>query len=83
MQIMCNSRIDKREAERLFGIAFDDYFSPAIAALQTLAEDGLCRLEKDAITATEKGQFFLRNIASKFDAYLPTTEQTQRYSRTV
>jgi len=70
MQIMCNSRVDKREVERLFGVRFDEYFLGSLASLEPLAEDGLCSITTDTISVTDRGRYFLRNIAAQFDAYL-------------
>lgn len=83
MQLMCNGRVDKMATDRLFGIQFDDYFSPAIASMRSLVDDGLCKLGAYEIAVTEKGQFFLRNIAAEFDAYLPALKQKQIYSHAV
>ncbi|MDP4198655.1 MAG: oxygen-independent coproporphyrinogen III oxidase [Bacteroidota bacterium] len=83
MQLMCNSRLDERETELLFGINFKEYFSQAIAALSPLAADGLCEIENNAIGITDRGRYFLRNIAAQFDAYLPSAQAAQMYSRAV
>ncbi len=63
--------------------AFDEYFSQAIAGLTPLAADGLCILGKSMITITDRGRYFLRNIAAQFDAYLPATQEGHMYSRAI
>ena len=70
MQLMCNSRVEKREVERLFGVNFDEYFGEALTSLEPLANDGLCELTTDSVTVTDRGRYFLRNIAVQFDAYM-------------
>ncbi len=81
MQLMCNAMVDMLETKRLFDIEFGEYFSQALNALRPLADDGLCTIEEEAIHVTDRGNFFLRNIAAVFDAYLPAAEKTQMYSR--
>ncbi len=88
MQLMCTGQIDKREVERLFGIAFEEYFAEAIASLVPLASDGLCTINSEIIMATDRGRYFLRNIAATFDTYLnakqPNTQlPSNMYSRAV
>jgi oxygen-independent coproporphyrinogen-3 oxidase len=84
MQLMCDAQVEKQETERLFGIDFDQYFSPTIRSLRPLEEDGLCTIEKNAISVTDRGKYFLRNIAAQFDAYLARGEkEVPMYSRAV
>jgi oxygen-independent coproporphyrinogen-3 oxidase len=84
MQLMCNAQVDKQETERLFGIDFDRYFYATTQLLSPLADDGLCKLEQDSISVTDRGKYFLRNIAAQFDAYLAGGEKNMpMYSRTV
>ena len=40
-----------------------------VAALKPLADDGLVRLDPDALRLTPIGQMFMRNVALPFDRY--------------
>ncbi len=75
MQLMCNSFVDKDEVERLFGMEFDHYFRDALSTLEPLTADGLCYCDESSVTVTDRGRYFLRNIAAQFDAYLAPVEQ--------
>ncbi len=83
MQLMCNLRVEKSEIERLYEIDFDEYFASSLQGLRSLESDGLCKLEPDAITVTDLGRFFLRNIAVQFDAYIAKAAGQKVFSRAV
>ncbi len=46
-------------------------------------EDGLLRFGCDRLSVTPTGRFFIRNMAMELDAYLPSQQATQAFSRTV
>lgn len=81
--LMCRFGIDKHRFEREFEIPFDRYFQDEQAHLIRCAEDGLIKTQKDAITVTELGKIFVRNVCMGFDSYLQKKEAPLRYSRTV
>ncbi len=83
MEIMCNGSVEKQLVERLFGIEFDRYFQDALAALEPLAADTLCRIDNKRIHVTETGRYFLRNVALAFDAYQTATQARPMYSQAV
>ena len=82
-RIMCRSWVEFSDIEGLFGIRFDDYFEPELAALAPLQADGLLRVENDGILVLPTGRLLLRNIAMVFDRYLREQPAQVRYSRTV
>lgn len=82
-RIMCRPRVVFREIERGYGVCFQDYFEPELEALVPLREDGLLRIEADAIVIQPAGRLLLRNIAMVFDRYLHEQTPEVRYSRTV
>ncbi len=45
--------------------------------------DGLLRFDHDRLSVTATGRFFIRNMAMELDAYLPSQQAAQRFSRTV
>jgi oxygen-independent coproporphyrinogen III oxidase len=80
---MCNLIEQKENIQQLSDIDFDVYFSRPLASLKTLEEDGLCILNKNFIQVTDRGRYFLRNIAVEFDRYKPTNQTERMFSRTV
>lgn len=83
MHLMCNFRLEIAEVEQRFGIDFHKHFAEALAQLQELEADGLVMRTPEAITVTETGRFFIRNVAMAFDAYLPASIDRPMYSQTV
>ena len=83
MELMCNMKVEKESVERLFATPFDSHFELAERELRSLEEDGLCRIEDDAIEVSELGRYFLRNIAVAFDDYMGQAQTKQMYSRAV
>ena len=84
MKLMCQLTLEKSIVEKKFDIVFDEYFSESIEALQPLINDGLIVETDDAVTVTNEGRLFLRNIALCFDAYTAKVPQAKPlYSRTI
>jgi oxygen-independent coproporphyrinogen-3 oxidase len=69
-RLLCHTVIHKREIEREFSIAFDDYFAPELARLKEFCADGLVVVTPDEIRVTMLGRIFIRNVAMLFDSYL-------------
>ena len=69
LTLMCNGILRKAAIASRHGIAFDEVFARELAELRPLEDDGLVRLEADAIRVTRLGQMFLRNVALPFDRY--------------
>ena len=81
MELMCHLRLDKREAERRIGVSFARYFAQDLARLQPLKADGMVLETPEDLTVTERGRWFLRNIAAAFDRHLHAGETAAQYSR--
>lgn len=82
--IMCNKVLDMNLVARHFGISINELFEITKfdeEKLRGFIEDGLMTFKENVITLTEKGSFFIRNIASSFDPKLIQKEQT--YSKSV
>jgi oxygen-independent coproporphyrinogen-3 oxidase len=75
--LMCKGELSIREIESRYALDFSNYFANELAALDTLAGDGLITSDADAIHVTERGRALLRTIAMVFDAYLPRAASTQ------
>jgi oxygen-independent coproporphyrinogen-3 oxidase len=71
-QLYSHGEIDKPRLQDRFGIVFDDYFADEIGRLASLVEDGLVRVDRDAIRLTAPlGRLLVRVVAAVFDRYLP------------
>jgi len=86
--LMCNGLLRKRAIEDRHGIVFDETFARELAELRPLEEDGLVRLDPDAIRLPTLGQMFMRNVALPFDRYFRErkssgTDQVRTFSKTL
>ncbi len=84
MRLMCDLKISKVSVEEKFGIEFNYYFSSSLLDLDDLITDGLVIDTPTTILITEKGRYFLRNIAMCFDSYLDKSiTQKPMFSKTL
>lgn len=81
-QLMCHFTCNKKDFEHRFKEKFDTYFAAEVTHLKNCQEEGLIEHTETTITATNLGQFFIRNVCMGFDAYLGE-EVEQRFSQTV
>ncbi len=82
MRLMCDLGLDFEAMGRSLQIDFRRYFASELDSLGDLEADGLLVRAADGLSVTELGRLFIRNIAMRFDAYLPR-EKEKRYSKTV
>ncbi|MEW6158764.1 MAG: oxygen-independent coproporphyrinogen III oxidase [Verrucomicrobiota bacterium] len=82
MRLMCDLSLDFAEMSARLGISFKDHFAAELDSLADLEADGLLLLTPSGIEVTEVGRLFIRNIAMRFDAYLPAVKE-RRFSRTI
>jgi oxygen-independent coproporphyrinogen III oxidase len=82
MRLMCDLGLDYDAMSVSLGIDFRRYFAREIDSLGDLVADGLLSLSPGGLEVSEVGRLLVRNIAMRFDAYLPQ-EKEKRYSRTV
>jgi oxygen-independent coproporphyrinogen-3 oxidase len=83
-QLMCNFHLAKADVETRFGIDFDDYFAGSLAKLTEPAAAGFVTLANEALTVTDAGRLFVRNVCMAFDRYLEAkSTDTPMFSRTV
>ncbi len=82
MQIMCNLQVDFAAISQELGIDFAAYFARELESLADMEADGLLQRSPTHLRITDLGRLLIRNIAMRFDAYLPR-ETERRYSRTV
>lgn len=75
MRLMCDLELDFRERGRANGIEFEAYFANEISGLKPLEEDGLILIEGNGLRVTPLGRLLIRNVASRFDAYMGNAAQ--------
>lgn len=85
-ELMCNGVVDIVDVERRFGLVFSDAFADELAELAATGgpvDDGMVELSTTAITATDLGRVFIRNVARVFDAHTPTHADRPMFSKTI
>jgi oxygen-independent coproporphyrinogen-3 oxidase len=82
MRLMCGLALNYTAMSRDLGIDFTGYFARELDSLSDLETDKLVCRTATGLEVTELGRLFIRNIAMRFDAYLP--QQTERrFSKTI
>jgi oxygen-independent coproporphyrinogen-3 oxidase len=79
---MCNLGLDYAKLGTRLGIQVEERFAAEIAGLTDMEDDGLLRRSTSGIEITDLGRLLVRNIAMRFDAYLPAAGE-RRFSRTI
>jgi oxygen-independent coproporphyrinogen-3 oxidase len=82
MRLMCDLGLDYAAMSRLLGVNFKEHFAAEIASLDDMEADGLIAKTSEGITITDLGRLLVRNIAMKFDEYLPKQSE-RRFSKTI
>ncbi len=83
-QLMCNFHVAKADVSRRFGIDFDEYFSESLEKLLEPAREGFVEFTEGALTVTDAGRLFVRNVCMAFDRYLESKAKDKPvFSRTV
>jgi len=84
-RLLCHTVIPKREVEREFAIAFDEYFALELEQLEEACAEGLVALDGGEIRVTPLGRIFIRNVAMIFDRYLREQQMDRRplFSKTL
>jgi len=82
MRLMCDLCLDFPSMSKLLGTDFEQYFARELASFTDLEADGLVERTAAGFSVTEVGRLLVRNIAMRFDAYLPG-EKERRFSKTI
>jgi oxygen-independent coproporphyrinogen-3 oxidase len=82
-KLMCNFELDFAAASREYGVRFEEYFAPDLAALKPLAADGLVELDDKSVKVTPRGRLLVRTVAMQFDKYLREATATAKYSKVI
>jgi oxygen-independent coproporphyrinogen III oxidase len=83
MALMCQGRVDFVPIEAAHGIEFAVAFASELGELQPLVGLGWVRLEPHAVQVTPLGWYFVRSVASVFDAHLKRDAARREYARMV
>jgi oxygen-independent coproporphyrinogen III oxidase len=82
MRLMCDLELDYAALSTEVGVDVARHFKTEIDSLSDLEADGLVERGAKGLRVTQAGRLFIRNVAMRFDAYLPTMTE-RRFSRTV
>jgi len=82
MRLMCHLSLDLAKLSADFDIDAPRYFEKELASLADLEADGLVKRTDHSVEITDSGRLLIRNIAMRFDAYLPG-EKERRFSKTI
>ena len=81
-RLMCNLELNFASMSQKLGLNFTNHFAQELDSLADLEADGLLVRSHSGLQVTDLGRLFIRNIAMRFDAYLPQ-ESERRFSRTI
>jgi len=82
MRLMCDLSLDYAALSHDLGVDFASHFAPELESMEDLEADGLLTRAYDGLVVNDIGRLFIRNIAMRFDAYLPEAAE-RRFSKTV
>ena len=82
MRLMCDLSLDFAGMSRSLNVDFKSHFASELASLADLEADGLVTRTSGGLEVTDLGRLLIRNIAMRFDAYLPAAREG-RYSKTI
>ena len=82
MRLMCDMSLDHAGLSKDLGLDFAGYFKAELDSMTDLEKDGLLRREASGLVVSEVGRLFIRNIAMRFDRYLPAAKE-RRFSKTI
>lgn len=82
MRLMCDLELDYAALSNQVGVNVPEYFAAEIASLADLEADGLLARSASGLKISDEGRLFIRNVAMRFDAYLPRQTE-RRFSQTV
>ena len=83
MALMCQGVVQYEAFEQAWLVDFPSTFASELAALSSLAEQGLVRLGRSSIEVTDRGWYFVRAVAMVFDRYLQRDLHRNQFSRIV
>jgi len=83
VNLMCNLELPWTLTEKAYGAPADELLAESLKALPPLIEDDLATMDDGGIRITDKGRYFVRNVAMILDAYLGKGKGKPIFSKTV
>jgi len=83
LNLMCNLELPWSLTEKTYGAPANELLGESLKALPPLIEDGLATMDDAGIRITDKGRYFVRNVAMILDAYLGKGKGKPIFSKTV
>ena len=83
LNIMCNLELPWELTRAAYGEPADKLLADSLEALPPLIADGLVIRNDHGLSITEKGRYFVRNVAMTLDAYLGQDKDRPIFSKTV
>jgi oxygen-independent coproporphyrinogen III oxidase len=82
MRLMCDMGLDYAALSHDLNIDFASYFAPELDSTADLEMDGLLTRDANGLVVSDEGRLFIRNVAMRFDRYLPAAKE-RRFSKTI
>jgi oxygen-independent coproporphyrinogen III oxidase len=82
MRLMCDMSLDYAALSHDLNIDFASYFATELDSMSDLERDGLLARDASGLVVTDEGRLFVRNVAMRFDRYLPVARD-RRFSKTI
>jgi oxygen-independent coproporphyrinogen-3 oxidase len=82
MRLMCDLGLNYTAMSQSLGINFAEHFAAELATFDDMEADGLLVKTPEGLEVTNLGRLLIRNIAMRFDEYLPKTAE-RRFSKTI
>jgi len=83
LNLMCNLELPWSLTEQVYGAPANELLGESLKALPPLITDGLAEMDDSGIRITDKGRYFVRNVAMILDAYLGKGKGKPIFSKTV
>jgi oxygen-independent coproporphyrinogen-3 oxidase len=83
LNIMCNLELPWELTRAAYGETADKLLADSLTALPPLEADGLVMRDAMGLRITDKGRYFVRNVAMTLDAYLGQDKDRPIFSKTV
>ena len=83
LNLMCNLELPFSLTEKAYGAPVDKLLAEGIEEIPPFIEDGLVEMDSQGLRITEKGRYFVRNVAMTLDAYLGDDKTKPVFSKTI
>ncbi len=77
-ELFCHGQINMHNWEQIWQIPFQRKFRTELSLIKEFEEDGLIQYDPHRIVLTPQGKFFVRNIATVFDARIGKYQGSKR-----